>query len=145
MLPDLHICLSRGRSGGLVFPSLSELSTVCCDPHSQRLWHSQWSRNRYFFWNSLAFSMIQQILAIWSLVPLPFLKTILNICKFTVHVLLFTVHVLLLWWRMLVCVWSDRAGRVNKAYALFTKIQFLLKVTYIWFHLKLWNNPQFQT
>ena len=26
-----------------------------------------------FFWNSLAFSMIQWILAIWSLVPLPFL------------------------------------------------------------------------
>ena len=28
-----------------------------------------------FFWNSLAFSMIQQMLAIWSLVPLPFLKS----------------------------------------------------------------------
>ena len=27
-----------------------------------------------FFWNSLAFLMIQQILAIWSLVPLPFLN-----------------------------------------------------------------------
>ena len=27
------------------------------------------------FWNSLAFSMIQQMLAIWSLVPLPFLKS----------------------------------------------------------------------
>ena len=27
-----------------------------------------------FFWNSLAFSIIQQRLAIWSLVPLPFLK-----------------------------------------------------------------------
>ena len=27
-----------------------------------------------FFWNSLAFSMIQQMLAMWSLVPLPFLK-----------------------------------------------------------------------
>ena len=27
-----------------------------------------------FFWNSLAFSMIQQMLAIWLLVPLPFLK-----------------------------------------------------------------------
>ena len=27
-----------------------------------------------FFWNSLAFSMIQWILAIWSLVPLPFLN-----------------------------------------------------------------------
>ena len=27
-----------------------------------------------FFWNSLAFSNIHQMLAIWSLVPLPFLK-----------------------------------------------------------------------
>ena len=27
-----------------------------------------------FFWNSLAFSMIQWMLAIWSLVPLPFLS-----------------------------------------------------------------------
>ena len=27
-----------------------------------------------FFWNSLAFSMIQRMLAIWSLVPLPFQK-----------------------------------------------------------------------
>ena len=27
-----------------------------------------------FFWNCLAFSMIQRMLAIWSLVPLPFLK-----------------------------------------------------------------------
>ena len=27
-----------------------------------------------FFWNSLAFSMIQWMLAVWSLVPLPFLK-----------------------------------------------------------------------
>ena len=32
---------SGGRSGGLVFPSLSEFSTVYCDPYSQRLWHSQ--------------------------------------------------------------------------------------------------------
>ena len=28
-----------------------------------------------FFWNSLAFSTIQRMLAIWSLVPLPFLKS----------------------------------------------------------------------
>ena len=35
MLPDLHIGFSRGRSGGLVFPSLSEFSTIYCDPHSQ--------------------------------------------------------------------------------------------------------------
>ena len=32
-LPDLHTDFSRGRSGGLVFPSLSEFSTVYCDPH----------------------------------------------------------------------------------------------------------------
>ena len=34
-LPDLHIGFSRGRLGGLVLPSLSEFSTVYCDPHSQ--------------------------------------------------------------------------------------------------------------
>ena len=28
-----------------------------------------------FFWNSLAFSVVQWMLAIWSLVPLPFLNT----------------------------------------------------------------------
>ena len=35
-----------------------------------------WSikQNWNIFWNSLAFSMIQQMLAIWSLVPLPFLN-----------------------------------------------------------------------
>ena len=32
------------------------------------------SRKSIYFWNSLGFSMIQQMLAIWSLVPLPFLK-----------------------------------------------------------------------
>ena len=35
LLPDLHTGFSRGRSGGLVFLSLSELSTVYCDPHSR--------------------------------------------------------------------------------------------------------------
>ena len=33
LLPDLHTDFSRGRSGGLVFPSLSEFSIVDCDPH----------------------------------------------------------------------------------------------------------------
>ena len=37
----LHTGFSKGRSDGLVFPSLSEFSTVDCDPHSQRLWYSQ--------------------------------------------------------------------------------------------------------
>ena len=39
----LHVGFSRGWSDGLVFPSLSEFSTVYCDPHSQRLWHSQYA------------------------------------------------------------------------------------------------------
>ena len=37
-----------GRSGSLVFLSPSVFSTVYCDPHSQRLWHSQKSRNMCF-------------------------------------------------------------------------------------------------
>jgi len=57
------------------FPSLEEFSTACCDPHSQRLWHSQW-RSRCSSGILLIFSMIQQMLAIWSLVPLPFLNPI---------------------------------------------------------------------
>ena len=32
LLLDLHTDFSTGRSGGLVVPSLSEFSTVCCDP-----------------------------------------------------------------------------------------------------------------
>ena len=37
-----------------------------------------------FFWNVLAFSMVQQMWAIWSLVPLP----PANLWKFTFHILL---------------------------------------------------------
>ena len=33
LLPDLNTGFSRGRLGGLVFPSLSEFSTMYCDPH----------------------------------------------------------------------------------------------------------------
>ena len=33
LFPDLHTDFSRGRSGGLVFPSLVEFSTVCGNPH----------------------------------------------------------------------------------------------------------------
>ena len=41
-----------------------------------------------FFWNCLAFLMIQQMLAILSLVPSGFSKSSLNIQNFMVHVLL---------------------------------------------------------
>ena len=37
LLPDLHTDFSRGRSGGLLFPSLSEFSTVYWAPHSSTL------------------------------------------------------------------------------------------------------------
>ena len=60
---------------------------VFCSPHSQRLWQSQYNRNKYFLWNFLAFSMIRRMLPIWSLVP-AFSKSSLNIWKFIVHVLL---------------------------------------------------------
>ena len=39
MLPDLHVGFSRGRSGGLIFSSLEEFSTVYCDPYNQRTGH----------------------------------------------------------------------------------------------------------
>ena len=45
---------------------------VCCDPHKG---FSIVNEAEMFFWNSFAFSMIQCTLAIWSLVPLPFLNS----------------------------------------------------------------------
>ena len=49
---------------------------VYCDPHSQRLSHSQWSRSRCFTGIHLLslWSNKCQMLANWSLVPLPFLN-----------------------------------------------------------------------
>ena len=43
-----------------------------------------------FFWNSLAFSIIQKMLAIWSRVPLPFLNPALTSVRFSAHMLLKT-------------------------------------------------------
>ena len=88
MLPDLHTDFSRGRSGVLVFPSLSEFSTVDCDPHSQRLWHSQWSRNRCFFLELSCF--FDDLAVVGNLISdsSAFSKSSLNIWKFMVHVLL---------------------------------------------------------
>ena len=46
------------------------------------------SIRQVFFWNSLAFSVIQCMLEIWPLVPLPFPNPALNIWTFTVHIVL---------------------------------------------------------
>jgi len=64
---------SVGRQGDLVFLSIEEFSTVCCDPNSQRFGIVN-KTEIDVFWNSLAFSMTQHTVAIWSLVSLPFLN-----------------------------------------------------------------------
>ena len=69
-------CIQISQEAGQVvwYSHLFKNFPVCCGPHSQRLSHSQWIRNRCFFWNSLDFTMTQRMLAILSLVPLPFLN-----------------------------------------------------------------------
>ena len=66
-------CIQVSQESGQVvwYAHLFQNSTVYCDPHSQRLWYSQ-SRNRCFSGILLLFLM----LAIWSLVSLPFLKPV---------------------------------------------------------------------
>ena len=68
----------KGRSGGLVFPSLLRIFHSLLWSTHQRLWYSQKSRNR-------CFSGTQQMLEIWS-VSSAFLKSSLNIWKFMAHV-----------------------------------------------------------
>ena len=87
MLPDLHIGFSRGRSGGLVFPSLSEFSTVDCDPHSQRLGIVNKAEIGVFLELSCFFDDPADVGNLIS-GSSAFSKTSLNIWKFTVHVLL---------------------------------------------------------
>ena len=68
------------------FPTLSECSTVYFDPPSQRLWHSQQSRNRCFSGTFVFYHPVD----VGNLISgsSAFSKTSLNTWKFTVHVLL---------------------------------------------------------
>ena len=87
MLPDLHTDFSRGRSGGLVFPSLSEFSTVYCDPHSQRICIVNKAEIDVFLELSCFFhdpAGVANLISGSSALS----KTSLNIREFTVHVLL---------------------------------------------------------
>ena len=86
-LPDLHIDFSRGRSDGLVFPSLSEFSTVYCDHRVKRFGIINKAEIDVFLELSCFFhdpSDVGNLISGSS----AFSKTSLNIWKFTVHLLL---------------------------------------------------------
>ena len=87
MLLDLHTGFSGGRSGGLVFPSLEELSTVYCDPYSQGFGIVNEAEvdvslkfSCFFQWSMDVGNLISGFSA--------FSKSNLDIWKFTVHVML---------------------------------------------------------
>ena len=87
LLPDLYIDFSRGRSGDLVFPSLSEFSTVYCGPHSQGIGIVNKAEIDVFLELSCFFDDPANVGNLIS-GSSAFSKTSLNIRKFTVHVLL---------------------------------------------------------
>ena len=67
--------------GGLVFPPLKNFPQFVVI-HTVNMHYIHYSFSIVneaevdVFWNSLAFSMIQQMLAIWAVVPLPFLNSV---------------------------------------------------------------------
>ena len=86
LLPDLHTDFSRGRSGALVFPSLEELSTVCCDPHKgfgivNKAEVDVFLELSCFFDDPVDVSNLISSFSAFS-------KSSLNIWKFMVHILL---------------------------------------------------------
>ena len=87
LLPDLHIGFSRGRSGGLVFPSLSEFSIVYCDPHSKGFGIVNKAEIDVLLELSCFFHDPGDVANLTS-GSSAFSKTSLNIRKFMVHVLL---------------------------------------------------------
>ena len=85
MLPDLHIGFSRGRSGGLVFSSLSEFSTVYCVHTVKGFGIVSKAEIDDFLELSCCFD---DPVDVGNLISgsSAFSKTSLNIWKFTVHV-----------------------------------------------------------
>ena len=87
MLPDLHTESSGGRSGGLVFSSLSEFSTVYCFHTVKGFGIVNKAEIDVFLELSSFFddpADVDNLISGSS----AFFKTSLNIKKFTVHILL---------------------------------------------------------
>ena len=78
---------SRGRSGGLVFPSLEKFSRVCCGPQVKDFGILNKAEVDVFLELSCFFSDITDIGNLISGSSL-FPKSSLNTCKFTVHIML---------------------------------------------------------
>ena len=83
----MHTGFSTGRSGGLGFPSLSEFSTVYCDPHSQMFDLVNKAEIDVFLELSCFFDDPADVGNLIS-GSSAFSKTSLNIWKFMVHILL---------------------------------------------------------
>ena len=83
----VHISFLRGMSGGLVFPPLSEFSTVYCDPHSQRFGMVNKAEIDVFLELSCFFDDTEDVGSLISSSS-ALSKISLNIWNFTVHVLL---------------------------------------------------------
>ena len=84
LLLDLHTGFLRGRLGGLLFPSLSEFSTI----HTVNRFGIVNKAEMMFFWNSLCF--FDDPADVGNLISgsSAFSKTSLNSWKFMVYVLL---------------------------------------------------------
>ena len=90
-----------------------------------------------FFWNSLAFSMMQRMLAICSLVPLPFLNPTwtFGTSQFTYYWMIHIPISLGEFWALLASVWDECDCAVVWA---FSGIAFLWDWNEIWRFLVLW-------
>ena len=83
---DLHTDFSTGRSFGLVFPSLSEFSTVYCDPHKGFVMVNKAETNVFLELSCIFHDAVD--VGNLNSDSSAFSKTSLNIWKFMVHVLL---------------------------------------------------------
>ena len=87
VLLDLHTDFSRGRSVGPVFPSVSEFSTVCCDPHCQSFGIVTKAEVDIFLKLTCFFDDPTDVGNLIS-GSSAFSKSSLNVYKFIVHILL---------------------------------------------------------